>query len=133
MLRVVLDTNVYISAIVYGGLPDEIVQGGLDERFLMVTSEPLLSELEKKLRDKFNLSAGTIRTVLMQLRSAALIVAPAFSCDAVPADADDNRVIECAVEGNADCIVSGDGHLKALGMWQGIEIMAPREFSRRYL
>ena len=98
-----------------------------------MTSEPLLLELDRKLRDKFKLKIEDARVLLMELRSSALIVAPALSIHAVSADPDDNRVIECAVAGNADCIVSGDRHLKELKIWQGIEIITPREFVRRYL
>jgi len=133
MLRVVLDTNIYISAFMFGGVPSEIVEAGMDGRFLLVTSEPLLLELDRKLRDKFKLKIEDARVLLMELRSSALIVAPALSIHAVSADPDDNRVIECAVAGNADCIVSGDRHLKELKIWQGIEIITPREFVRRFV
>lgn len=127
-VRVVAGTNILISALVFGGLPWTILDSGLKGAFLLVTSKPLLEELGEKLRDKFGISTATIQSILADIHRAAEVVDPDFELNAVPDDPDDNRVLECAVAGNADFIVSGDKHLLRLGSYQRIKILTARQF-----
>jgi putative PIN family toxin of toxin-antitoxin system len=118
-VRVVADTNILISALMFDGLPGVVLKLALDRRFTLVTSKPLLDELDEKLREKFGVSTQDAAAIRAKLESVALLVDPDFMLNAVPDDPDDNRVLECAVDGKAECIVSGDRHLLRLGAHAG--------------
>jgi putative PIN family toxin of toxin-antitoxin system len=128
MMRVVADTNVFLSALLFGGLPGEFLDLALRRKFALVTSKALLDELDEKLRAKFAVSDGDARTIRAKLEASAAVVNPSFSLNAVPDDPDDNCVLECALAGNADYIVSGDRHLLRLGSFEGIAILSVRQF-----
>ena len=128
MMRVVADTNVLISALMFGGLPGRFLDLALRREFALVTSKALLDELDEKLRGKFAVSESDARAIREKLERSANLVDPNFQLNAVPDDPDDNRVLECAVAGKADFIVSGDRHLLRIGNYAGIAIVTVREF-----
>ena len=111
MSRIVADTNIYVSAVMFGGLPGAVLDLGLLRAFTLIISPPLLDELEDKLRVKFGVSTGDAAAIRAKLENAAEVVDPNLVLDVVKDDPDDNRVLECAVAGRADYIVSGDRHL----------------------
>ena len=127
-MRVVADTNILISAFLFVGLPRVFLDRGLAGAFSLVTSSALLNELDEKLSGKFAVPESKARAFLSQLKSKAAVVNPSFVLDAVSDDPDDNRVLECAVEGKADFIVSGDRHLLRLGSYEAIAIVSVRQF-----
>jgi putative PIN family toxin of toxin-antitoxin system len=127
-MRVVADTNVFISALMFGGLPGRFLDLALRRRFTLVTSEALLDELDEKLRGKFAVSKSDALAIRARLKSNANLVEPDFQLNAVPDDPDDNRVLECAVAGKADSVVSGDRHLLRIGCYEGIAIVTVRQF-----
>ena len=93
-----------------------------------VTSPVLLDELDEKLRAKFEVSPSDAELIRLRLEASALIVEPDFSLAVIKDDPDDDRVLECAVAGKADHIVSGDRHLLKLCAYEGIPIMTARQF-----
>ncbi len=128
MKRVVADTNVFISALMFGGLPGRFLDLALRRQFTLVTSRTLLDELDEKLRGKFAISESDALAIREKLEDNANLVDPDFELNAVTDDPDDNRVLECAVAGNADLIVSGDRHLLRIGSYTGIAIVSVRQF-----
>ncbi len=128
MTRVVADTNIYVSAMMFAGLPGSLLDLGLLQAFTLVISPPLLDELEDKLRVKFGVTAEDAATIRAKLEGVADVVAPDFVLHVVKDDPDDNRVLECAVAGKADYIVSGDRHLLKLKAHAGIPILTARQF-----
>ena len=128
MIRVVADTNVYISALMFGGLPGAFLDLGLNGVFQLILSKALLDELDEKLRRKFSVSEEDARFVRVRLENAGLVVEPQVVLNIVSDDPDDNRILECAVDGRADAIVSGDRHLLRLGVYSRIPIMTTRQF-----
>lgn len=131
MTRVVADTNIYISALMFGGLPGVLLDLGLMQAFRLVISPALLDELEDKLRVKFGVLAQDAAAIRVKLESAGNPIDPEIVLDVVTDDPDDNRVLECAVAGRADYIVSGDRHLLKLKEHAGIPILTAREFLDR--
>ncbi|MDR7555707.1 MAG: putative toxin-antitoxin system toxin component, PIN family [Armatimonadota bacterium] len=127
--RAVLDTNVYISAL-FGGNPEDVYLAALRGQFRLVTSPAILVELARKLREKFRLPESDIRSYITQIGRHADVVRPRERLRILD-DGPDNRVLECALEGKADVIVSGDRHLLSLGTYRGIRILRPAEFLRR--
>jgi putative PIN family toxin of toxin-antitoxin system len=128
MTRVVLDTNVYISALMFGGLPGALLDLAFLRSFTLIISPALLKELDEKLRVKFGVSADDTALLRSKLENLAEVVEPAEIMSVITDDPDDNRVLECAVKGLADLIVSGDRHLLKLANHQGISIVTVRQF-----
>ena len=128
MIRVVLDTNVYISALMFGGLPGALLDLALLQSFLPVISPALQDELYEKLRSKVEVSAEDTAIIRAKLESIAEIVRPDMVLHVIEDDPDDNRVLECAVKGSADYIVTGDRHLLKLGSYEAIPIVTVRQF-----
>jgi putative PIN family toxin of toxin-antitoxin system len=127
-MRVVADTNVLISALMFGGLPGRFLDLALGRRFTLLASKALLDELDEKLRGKFAVSESDALVIRAKLEGSAELADPDFQLNAVPDDPDDNRVLECAVAGKADFIVSGDRHLLRIGDYEGIAIVTVRQF-----
>jgi putative PIN family toxin of toxin-antitoxin system len=131
MIRAVVDTNIWISALIFGGLPQYFVSLALQGRFQLLTSSTLLDELEEKLRIKFNRTDMLVRQTRSELEELCEVVSTAESLSIIQADPDDDRVLECAVAGHADYIVTGDRHLLQLGQFRGIAIVTVRQFLDR--
>jgi len=128
MIRVVFDTNVYISALMFGGVPGSLLDLALLQSFLLVVSPALLDELDEKLREKFEVAAEDAAIIRDKLESVAEIVRPDMVLQVITDDPDDNRVLECAVKGRADYIVTGDRDLLKLGSYNAILIVTVRQF-----
>jgi putative PIN family toxin of toxin-antitoxin system len=124
MLRVVLDTNVLVSAIISDGKPRELLRRGISKEFCIVTSDLLLKELGTVLRrPKFKTDEDEIHRIILALMQVAEVVDVVSKLDIVEEDPKDNMVVETAFDGNTDFIVSGDGHLLALKSFRGIKIV----------
>lgn len=127
MSRIVLDTNVYVSAYGFGGKPARVLAAVISGEHTLVTSPALLAEVADKLYAVLGFDDEHVSEVIRQVARIAEVVRPAVSIDLV-ADEPDNRVLECAVEGGADVIISGDHHLLDLVSYQGIRIVRVAEF-----
>lgn len=126
---VVLDTNVFVAAMVAKGLCHEVVVRGLGS-CTVATSRPLLDELEHTLRAKFTLGPDSM-AFLEQLRLRVRMVEPAPLGASVSRDADDDSVLATAVAAGAALIVTGDQDLLVNGRYNDIDIVSPREFLSR--
>jgi len=127
-MRVVADTNIFISAFLFGGLPQIFLEMAMGGTFSLVTSHLILEELDEKLRTKFAVPDARRAAFIAKLSSHAEIVTTSVLLDVVPDDPDDNHILECAVEGKANCIVTGDRHLLRLNGYAGIPIVTVRNF-----
>lgn len=124
-MRVVIDTNVLIAAVVADGLCRDLVRMRLRPHTI-VTSKPLLEELRRTLRRKFKSDPDQLPLV-GALRKEAEIVTPASLDERVCRDKDDDVVLATAVAGRAAIIVSGDDDLLVLKKFRGIRILSPRQ------
>ena len=130
-LRVVFDTNVYISAILTAGTPRVVVSESFRrEEIEILVSEVILTEIERILRLKIRRPLWDIITILIAIRQNSTLISPESELLVVTEDEADNRIIECAFQGKAQYIVSGDRHLLSLKEYQGIRILSPIEFLR---
>lgn len=130
MIKVVIDTNVYISGTFWTGKPKRVINMAKRGEFDVITSQGLLEELKDVLtrEDKdFKLSEQEADKIIENIRGYAQIMKPAQKVT-VCRDTKDNMVIECAIEGEADYILSGDPDLKVLGEYRKIQIVSPGEF-----
>jgi len=130
-LRVVLDTNVYFSAFMnYKGVPFAIWKKAVDYDYHLLISPAIIREAGKVLRERLNWQEVEIVKHLKFLAKAGEIVVPDFTLKVIVEDEADNRILECAVEGKADLIVSGDHHLYRLKSFRNIGIVRPADFYR---
>ncbi len=128
MIRIVLDTNVIVSALVFGGVPRGVLELAEAGQFELFYSEPIQTEVRRVLAEKFEWPHAMLQHVLPVLWRMGTLVAPRTTLNAVRADPDDNRILECAVEAQAQVVVSGDHHLLALRNYNSIPIVTPRQF-----
>ncbi len=129
MLKVVLDTNVLISAILFGGKPRQILEKAIRGEIRLCLSDPILEEIKGVLqRSKFDYSPEMIQFILTELMGIAHFVNPSETIDVVLEDRDDNRILECAVEAGANYIITGDSHLLKLSKYLNIEVLNAAAF-----
>ena len=127
--RVVLDTNILISAIVFGGPPRKVLEMVIGGDVNCSLSFAILDELRDVLqRPKFGFSPDQTVAVIDELNGICDMLNPPRRIRRIKFDPDDNRILECAVEAQADSIISGDAHLLELGDYRGIPIMSPSDF-----
>lgn len=132
--RVVLDTNVLISALCFGGSPGRIVEAALAGKIALFTSAVLIDEFKGVMEAKFPDRREAILDTLDELSQLWNVVPQSDlpRIRQIAADPADDRVLECAVAADADCIVSGDKHLRSLGRFGKIPILSPAEFLKRF-
>ena len=130
--RVVFDTNVMVSGLLWRGKPYQcllLARAGLVQA---VHCQEMLVELSEKLKEKFGFSPDQIQAVLDDWREHAQEVHITSDLHAVAADPDDDKFIECAQVAGARVIVSGNRHLLDLGEYKGITILSAAEFLARF-
>ena len=128
MTPVVLDSNVIISALVFGGKPRRLFNLILEGRFTLYLSKEIIDEVVEILLLKFGYSQDALFAVESELRSLANITKPDFKIGHITDDDDDNRILECAKAGECQYIVSGDKHLLSVKKFENIEIMNVSDF-----
>ena len=127
MLWVVLDSNIYVSALVFGGNPRAILELAEQGLFEVSVSDPIKADVQRVLGLKFSWSKTRIDDATSYLWSLARDTSPQQTVsDCV--DPDDNRVLECALEAHAQAIVTGDNHLLKLHPYREIAILTPKQF-----
>ena len=131
MKRVVFDTNIYISAFITpGGRGETAYQKAVDGKIQLYSSVPILTELARKLQDKFKWESDRVKAAIRHVAAVATVLKPNERISVV-ADEPDNRILECAVAGNADMIATGDRHLLDLKTYEEIDIVTPAVFLER--
>ena len=132
MPRVTIDTNIIISAVLFGGNPEKLIQLASNQKISLILSHDILAETFYILRNKFGWSNNQVESLELMLREVAGVVTPQKRVKVIKNDDPDNRVLECAVEGNADFIVSGDRkHLLPLRYYDDIPIITTVAFLER--
>ena len=127
-MRVVLDTNVLIAALVFpGGQGDLALRRIIEGRDQLLLSAPILDELLSVLGRKFSRDAEELAHVAVFLSDLALTVKPRRRLRVV-ADDPDNRILECALAGRAEAIVTGDKALLALREFRAIRLITLRSY-----
>jgi uncharacterized protein len=134
MIRIILDTNLFVSALLKpGSIPDRIIQLVRDEKVLLLLSDSICDEISRvlaypKIRKRLTASDEELFNFVQLLGTVAIITPGTLNLPLLDADPDDTKYLVCAVEGHADFIVSGDHHLTDLVMYRGIRIVTPADF-----
>lgn len=131
-MKVVCDTSTLVSSIFWRGNPREIVKLAGRGKIKLILSEPIIEELVGVvLREKFFKEIQTKRINILEaikkIIEMSTIVEPTIRLNVVDEDPEDNKIIECAVTGDADFIVSSDNHLLKLKSYKGIPIITQKD------
>jgi putative PIN family toxin of toxin-antitoxin system len=129
-LKVVLDTNVYISALLFGGKCEEILKLASQGLFEVTISKKIVSEIKSVLGKKFCWNDKQIAEAIKYIKEIAFFVTPEISLAIVKDDYEDNKIIECAIASKATYIVTGDKHLLFIKEYGGTKIVSLIEFLR---
>lgn len=121
-MKLVLDTNVLVSAFFWDGNERAVLEACIDGEHELATSVFILNELGRVLREKFEVPSERVAGYVAQLVALSQVVDPEAHLDVIDDDPPDNRVLECGVAVQPDVIVSGDSHLLDLKAFEGIEI-----------
>lgn len=135
MLRVVLDTNVFVSSLlVKVGVPAQVMDAWRDRRYVLITSPAIVAEIRAtlnyaRIRRKYNITYTDVEGLVVLLQHDALLVpGDADTAGAIPADPTDEKILACALDGQADLIINGNLHLLDLVQYRGIPILNARQF-----
>jgi len=133
-LRIVLDTNVFISGVFFSGPPYEILKACIDKRIQIIISSEILQEYKRVGEELMHRYPEIeIIPILKSFSKNAISISASRLPHPVCVDPDDDKFLECAVTGNAERIISGDRHLLDINDFQGIKIVKPRMFVDEYL
>ncbi len=132
-MKVVLDTNVFVSGTFWKGDSAKIINLIDSKELTLILSDDLIEEynnviIRDEILDKIQNKQLILNKSVQKIIQDSLVVFPLTKFDIIKEDPDDNKVIECAVEGNADYIITNDNHLLKLKEFQGIKILTPEEF-----
>ena len=128
-LKVVLDTNVLISALGWSGPPSDCLDLIIEEEIINFISKPILEELMDVMDyPKFKFTEEEKEDFLEIVISYSILVEPEEEVEMIKEDPDDNKFLECSLKANADYMISGDQHLLGLRRFKSIEIISPKEF-----
>ena len=130
--RVVIDTNVVISALVFGGKPRQILELVADRTISVYLAEELLTELRRKITSKFPDFAVDLEKYERLINRDGIVVKLGLLQVRVSQDSNDDMFLETAMLGKCDCIISGDKDLLVLKEYEGIKIATASEFLSLY-
>jgi uncharacterized protein len=128
-VRILLDTNVLIAALIARGLCHELLEYCV-QRHKLVTSEFVLGELREKLIDKFKYTSEMADEAVRLFRSRMEVVTPTGLDNPVCRDADDDNILATASSGNCDFIITGDKDLLVLQAFGEVKIVSPGDFQK---
>ncbi len=133
MITAVIDTNVFVSALIAGGTPLAVIESTRTGKSRLLITTEIIEEIEQTLaRPKFaryfQRRETEPRLFVSDYTMLARFVTPVPVTDCPIEDGKDLKFIECAVAGSADCIVSGDHHLLQLKLYRDIPVLTPAEF-----
>jgi putative PIN family toxin of toxin-antitoxin system len=131
--RVVFDTNIWISGLLWRGKPYQCLLMARGKIVEAMYCQPMAAELSEKLRNTFGFTENHIHAAIYDLRRTCTSVEITGQLRAVAADPDDDKFVECAVVAGASVIVSGDGHLLKLGQYGDIRVLTAAQFLERFL
>ena len=137
-LKVVLDANVWVSALLWGGKPAEVIKAAETGKARLFVSEEIVREISRvlnypKLRNVYEAEGLAREELVEEVLKVVKLFTVTRRVKVVVGHPADDKFIECALEAKADYIVSGDKHLLKVSGFKGIEVSKPREFIEKYI
>lgn len=128
MIIVTADSNIYISALQFGGVPLQFLTAARAGAFRVAITEAVIAEIRGVLENKFGWSDEMLAEAISGIRDFTQLVAPAKRLQVILEDPDDDRIVECVAASDSRYIVSGDKHLLRLKQYQNIRVLRVSEF-----
>ncbi len=130
-LKIVLDSNIIISAITFSGYPEVVLNLVRTNLLVGIISEEIINEILEVLSKKFFLSKSSVKKTKEDLSRGFTSIIPLKKVN-IARDPDDNKIIEAAIEGGCDFIVTGDKDLLELKTYKNIKILTPKDFLEEF-
>jgi putative PIN family toxin of toxin-antitoxin system len=135
--RVVLDTNVYVSGLLWTGRPHDVLTAAETGQLVLVTTPAILEEVREVLgRPKFaarmSILSTSVNEAMESLLSLVQIIQEPKVIPVVPRDPDDDKFVACALAARVRWIISGDDHLLSIGRYKNVRIVTPQQFWMRW-
>jgi uncharacterized protein len=127
MHKVVVDTNVFISGILFGGNPQKTIQAWINQKYIFCLSPTLKAEIIRKLQEKFLLSQDSIKLIEETLETKTKKYIPKYKIS-ICRDPQDNFLLKLAKKANADYLISGDKDVLRIKVFEETKIISPRDF-----
>ncbi|MBD5466291.1 MAG: putative toxin-antitoxin system toxin component, PIN family [Lachnospiraceae bacterium] len=132
-MRIVIDTNVLISGVFFGGFPRKILSSVVSRKLTACATAKIVNEYEEIVQEMIDRKQGHINSnILTPLIKAMEIIEPITHVE-ICRDPDDNKFLECAKDSHALYIVSGDKDLLVIGEYENIQIVTAKDFCENYL
>ena len=128
MVGVTADSNIYVSALNFGGPPDKLLDMARAGDIELHISDDILGEVLRVLRDKFRWTDEALALAKDRIGDFTKTIQPGQAVQIVTADPTDNKIIDCALAGKSDYIVTGDKHLLDLGQVGSVKVVKPADF-----
>jgi putative PIN family toxin of toxin-antitoxin system len=133
-MKIVLDTNVFISGIFFGGPPSQILKSWRQSKLTIILTQQILGEYQRvgeELSAKY--PSIHIEPIIKLFTIFGEFVETKGITETICEDPDDNKFIECAIASQSKLIVSGDKHLLTISGYKDIEVLKPRQFIDNYM
>jgi putative PIN family toxin of toxin-antitoxin system len=132
-MKIVIDTNVLVSGVFFGGLPRKILSAIVGKKITACATTEIINEYEEIVQEMIERKQGHInKTILVPLIQSMEIIEPVTRIE-ICRDPDDDKFIECAKDSRALYIVSGDKDLLVLEEYENIQIVTAKDFCEKYL
>ena len=132
-MKIVLDANIFISALFWGGNPREALERAINKIDELYVSKDILDEIENVIgRPKFHIEKEKIEYIIRSIEDISVKITPVKKIKKGSRDLNDNKYIECAITAEADFIISGDIHLLELKQYKKIKIITVKEYLEIY-
>jgi putative PIN family toxin of toxin-antitoxin system len=128
VFKVTADTNIYVSALNFGGKPQDLLELGRAHKIELAISNAIITEMSRILYNKFDWDPADVAEAVHIILGFTNYVHPSHRYDVVAADPDDNRVLECAVNAGSQVIVTGDTDLLTLRKFGSVRILSVADF-----
>ncbi len=133
-MRIILNTNVFISGIFFSGPPYTILEAWRDGSIQLVISPEIFQEYQRVAEELSAKYEGIeISDILDLLLVKAEVIEAGTLTERVSADADDDKFLACAISSSSQLVVSGDKHLLDISPYRNVTVFKPRQFVDRYL
>ena len=132
-MRITADTNVLISATFWDGSSNKIIEKVENKEIELVLSKDIIKEFMdvlnyQEIQDKIKDKNLEMKRTVEKIVSISTIIEPMQELDVVKEDKEDNKIVECAIEGNVNYLISQDKHLLKLKNYKEVKIITPEEF-----
>jgi len=128
-MKIVLDSNILVSSFYWVGNPRKVfdrVTNGLDE--LYITDEILREITSVMSEKKFDTSIEEIKEYVKIIESCSIKLSPRNNPEKISRDEDDNKILQCGLDGNVDFVITGDNDLLVIKEYEKIKIIKPKEY-----